>query len=542
MLRPRSLLLSCPFNTRLYGMALSLSTQRLLLLWSIVASTTFAQDTFAIANFTGLFAANSGVLQSLKTTSESGFDFSPSDVFHLRNNASQYHTGDLTFRYRTADGSTWQTADTASTRGNVTVSDGSGCLLSTDLTPTLSGLTDGVQVQRKWMDINGDIGLVFTITNSASQSIELGGLGMPIEMNNIFSTRTAVETMNHCVLVDPYIGLHAGYAQVTRLTGTGPALVITPLNAESKFEAWRFLNEPDDDGPLGYEVQTYEGNYAWEIYTKAWVENEWNKTEPWNAPTSKTLAPGESTTFGLRFTVADQIQHIEDTVHSVGSPLAVGIPGYIVPQGLDAKLFVHAAKRITSIATEPAGALHLTASGDLEGHWVSYDVQAAKSAFGRVRVLISYTDNTTHSVHYWVAHESTQALTELGNFLTTDQWYTNIGDPFGRAPSVISYNRTANNYALNDNRTWIAGLSDEGGAGSFLAAGMKQSVWPVEAEISKLEEMVDQVVWGRLQVDNGRDIYAVRKSLFYYEPELVPGYDYDGESGVVTSTGRGVLC
>lgn len=142
-------------------------------------------------------------------------------------------------------------------------------------------------------------------------------------------------------------------------------------------------------------------------------------------------------------------------------------------------------------------------------------------------MVISYADNTTHAVHYWIAHASPQALSELGEFLTTEQWYTNTSDPCGRAPAVISYNRTANDYQLNDNRTWIAGLSDEGGAGSFLAAGMKQSVWPVADEVAKLEAMVDEVVWGRLQIDSGNETYAVRKSLFYYEPELVPAYDYD---------------
>ena len=111
--------------------------------------------------------------------------------------------------------------------------------------------------------------------------------------------------------------------------------------------------------------------------------------------------------------------------------------------------------------------------------------------------------------------------------------YTNTSDPFGRAPSVITFDRETNSYVLQDNRTWIAGLSDEGGAGSFLAAGMKQSVQPNATEVAKLEDMVHQVVWGRLQVNanstgpNSNLTYAVRKSLFYYQPDLVPGYHYD---------------
>jgi hypothetical protein len=66
-------------------------------------------------------------------------------------------------------------------------------------------------------------------------------------------------------------------------------------------------------------------------------------------------------------------------------------------------------------------------------------------------------------------------------------------------------------------------LSDEGGASSFLAARMKQSVWPNQAEVAKLEQMVDGVVWGNLQATSGNETYSVKRSLFFYQPNLVPG-------------------
>jgi hypothetical protein len=198
-----------------------------------------------------------------------------------------------------------------------------------------------------------------------------------------------------------------------------------------------------------------------------------------------------------------------------------------VPHDLTAQLFISAPKKVASVSVEPAGSLTLTTCGTYGDSWVGYDVRASESTFGRARVIITYADGTTQAVHYWLAHSSPLALSEFGNFLTTDQWYTNTSDPFGRAPSVITYNRATNDYVLQDNRTWIAGLSDEGGAGSFLAAGMKQAFWPEAGEVSKLEEFVDKVVWGRLQLNSGNETYAVRKSLFYYQPDLVPGYVYD---------------
>ena len=132
---------------------------------------------------------------------------------------------------------------------------------------------------RTWEQVDGDLALSFTIQNNAVEALELGSLGMPIEFNNIFTNRTATETTENCVFVDPYIGLNAGYVQVTRLTGTGPSLVVTPFNSDSKFEGWQFLEEPEDV-PLGYRIQTFEGNYAWQTHTLALAETEWKDAQP----------------------------------------------------------------------------------------------------------------------------------------------------------------------------------------------------------------------------------------------------------------------
>ncbi|KAK5117865.1 hypothetical protein LTR85_008639 [Meristemomyces frigidus] len=502
--------------------------QQSILLWFTIRNSvvhTVAQVNFSITNFAGTFAAGSGVLESLRPASNPTFDFSPSDVFSFRDGPVQYHTGDLTFRYRRAGANTWKDADTATLRANVTSSEQES-LLSSALGSTLRNLDPVLNVSRTWSQKDGDITLSFTIQNTGTGGIELGSLGIPIEFNNIFTNRTATETTAKCVLINPYIGLDAGYVQVTRLTGTGPNLVITPLNSDSKLEAWRFLPEPEDV-PLGYQAQTYEGNYAWQINSKAYAEQEWNATVPWNPPSSKTIAAGKSLTVGLRFSIAETVQRIEETVANVGLPVAVGIPGYVLPQDQVGRLFINATQNITCITVEPKGALSVSHSHDYSSSWTGFDVKAANKTFGRSRVDVTYADGRTQALHYWIAHPSTTAISELGSFLSNEQWFTNTSDPFGRAPSVITYDREANDYVLQDNRTWIAGLSDEGGVGSFLAAAMKQSVSPAADEVAKLEDFVHEVVWGRLQISSGNDTFSVRKSLFYYQPNLVPEYSYD---------------
>ena len=59
----------------------------------------------------------------------------------------------------------------------------------------------------------------------------------------------------------------------------------------------------------------------------------------------------------------------------------------------------------------------------------------------------------------------------------------------------MTYDRETNQVVLQDSRAWIAGLGDEGGAGSWLAAIMKQFVEPNKEELDKYHQFFDNVLW-----------------------------------------------
>ena len=73
---------------------------------------------------------------------------------------------------------------------------------------------------------------------------------------------------------------------------------------------------------------------------------------------------------------------------------------------------------------------------------------------------------------------------------------------------------------------WISGLSDEGGAGGWLAAIMKQLVEPDPKELLKLQLFVNHTLWGGLQYAEGAEKYGVKKSMFYYQPDEMPSGTY----------------
>ena len=472
-------------------------------------------STFNAGSLEGKIVKSSQTLASLNPTGDQ-FDFLPSDRLAQLAFNGAHHFGDITLRYRISDEGGWISVDSASARKPITTLNGTtqNVVAAADLGPTLP---DGLpfKVTREWLQNENDLVVRFNITNHGNDRVELGSLGLPVSINNIFTGRSAEETQNKCALADPYIGLDAGYVRVSHLKGTGRALVITPVGA-AKFEAWRFLQEPQ--GEFGYQSQTFEGNYEWQVHSLAYAQNEWSSSTPWNEPTSKILQPGEIYSVGLRFSVAEKIQTIEDAVVKVGTPLAVGIPGYIIPADSSARLYLDHTSPVKSI--DAGGDLSIS---EIPSSASGYKLTPVASAWGRARVTISYEDGKTQTVHYKITKPAPSALADMGHFFTTAAYFNNTSDPFKRAPSIMTYDREANKIVEQDTRAWFAGISDEAGTGAYLATAMKQFAQPNAEELSAVDDFVHETVVGTLQ-QNGT--FSVIASAFYYEPGVV-NYAYD---------------
>jgi len=361
--------------------------------------------------------------------------------------------------------------------------------------------------------------LRFTFKNRSPESIQIGGLGIPMVFNNVLNDRSLEEAHAKCSFYDRYIGEVAGYLQVTRLSGLGQALVVVP-DGKTPFEAYNpILDKPDpwgakpvftDPTPRGI---TFEGFYEWMLHTQAYAENEWKAARPWNLPTGIELAPGESKTYGLKFLLSDSIRDIEKTLADNGRPVAIGVPGYIVPENMDARLFLKYLSKVKSTTVDPPGALTVDANGTAGAGWSAYTIHGRM--WGRSRLTLTYEDGSVQTIQYFVTKPESEVVTDMGRFLTSNAWHDEAKDPFHRSPSVMTYDRELNQIVMQDSRVWIAGLGDEGGGGAWLAAIMKELVQPDKEELEKLQQFVDGVLWGGLQYKDGPHAYGVRKSLFY---------------------------
>lgn len=447
-------------------------------------------------------------------------DYTPGERINIRDKDSLYHLGDLNLRIRKLGG-TWESYSTAWHRQEVEALPTKGNILAAaDLKNTFAPQIP-VQVKRFYEVEGEDLILRFNIKNRASSTLEIGALGVPMVFNNILEGKSLEEAHRTNVFFDPYMGEDAGYLEVKRLDGKGPILLVMP-HKNMPFENYRPLLDDLDPRSI-----VFEGFHEWMSHSKAYADQEWQGVEQWNEPTAITLQPNESRDFSLKFVLAPKIRKISETIYKHKQPIAYGSPGYVLPKDVQAKLFLKYDKPIDSIKVFPNKALSIAHQGQNKNNFEIFRVNGNK--WGPTRVDIVYKDGKKQTIHYKVIKPETEVVDDFGHFLTTEQWYDDPTDLFERTPSVISYDYEKKEKVLQDPRVWVAGLSDEAGAGSWLGAIMKQLLRPNKAEVIKLERFINETLWGGIQYDRGDSIYGVKKSVFYYEPKTMPQGSYHKE-------------
>lgn len=469
-------------------------------------------------NFSLKLVNASQTVAGLYAKGDESFDFTPGERLEIRDKDSLYHLGDINVTIRTEQGP-WNSYSSSYHRKSVTPLDVHGSILAaSDLTNTFPSQLP-VNIKRYYEEDHGDLVLRFVITNTSDKTVELGALGVPMVFNNILEGKSLDEAHADNAFFDPYIGLDAGYLEVKRLSGKGKALLVIP-EQNMPFEAYRPLL--DDPTPRSI---VFEGFHEWMSLSKSYAENQWKGVQQWNTPTSVVLKPGDAKEFALKFTLAKTMRSISDRLIEHGMAVGVGIPGYVLPMDVKGSLFLKTHSAIESITVTPKGALNIKRDKTLESGYTKYTV--IPNQWGRARISIVYQDGKQQSIHYKIIKSEDEVVSNMGDFLTNEQWFDKKDDPFHRAPSVISYDYETKRQQTQDSRAWIAGLSDEGGAGSWLAAMMKQYVQPDKIQVDKMTEFVHQTLWGGIQYDSGKNKYGVKKSMFYYEPDSLPKGTYN---------------
>src|SRR6185437_2891352 len=444
-------------------------------------------------DFAVTLRADTQTLVRLSPLSDPLFSFTPFEREPERRGNGYVHLGDLHLRIRLAS-DPYRDYSSAKARASIIkLRTGPSELAAADITATM-GPGIPLTVERRWLWEGDALVLRFLLRNSTKREVEITVLGMPMVFDNILTGRSLVDAHNRASFVDPYIGLDAGYLQVTRLSGQGPALLVLP-DAHSPLEAYSPIFNPGE-APAGavftdetQRSQTFEGFYDWTVASRGFREHEWRAADDeWNEATSIRLAPGASRSVGVRLVLASSIRGIESALMAHGRPVAVGIPGYVVPMDLDATLFLRSPVPVSGIAVWPAGALSVENAGTVAG-WARFQISGKE--WGRARLSLRYADHSTQTISYFVTKPARQTVSDLAGFATARQFYDDPADPFGRAPALLTFDRDAGKVLTQEARVWLAGMSDEGGAGSWVALAMKELDNPLPDEVAKLERIVN---------------------------------------------------
>ncbi|MBV4357554.1 DUF5695 domain-containing protein [Pinibacter aurantiacus] len=474
---------------------------------------------FKTSSFRLQLVKASQTVSALNPLSIPAFDFTPGDSLKIRSSNGMYHLGDINISLQVEGDTAWKNFSTAKERNKVKALPASGDVLAAaDLTSTLDASIP-LTIKRFWEVHDGNLVLRFELQNKINSVVEIGALGIPMVFNNLLEGKTLEQAHARNVFYDPYTGMDAGYLQVTRLSGAAPSLLVLPYG-KTPFEAYNPLL--DDPTPRGI---VFEGFYEWLVHSKAYAQTTWKNAQQWNEPTSVKIMPGETRSYSLQFVLAGDPKNIETTLKKYHRPVAVGVPGYVLPQNVNGKLFLQYGKNVSFINVEPAGAIDVEPAPSENANWKVYSLHG--HTWGRARVTVNYADGAVQTIHYKVIKPEAEVIGDYGNFLTNQQWFEVPNDTFHRSPSVISYDYEKNQQVVQDSRAWIAGLSDEGGAGGWLGATMKQLILPDNTQIKKLERFVDQTLYGNIQYTMGANKFGVRKSLFFYEPDKMPAGTYD---------------
>ena len=204
------------------------------------------------------------------------FDFVPGQREAERQGDGYNHVGDIDIRLRNPGDGAWRDFASAHVRRPIVVLPATGkTRAAADITASM-GAGFPLRVERRWIDAGGTPLLRFTLVNTSTQAVEIGALGMPMVFDNIIDDRTLEQAHAQASFTDPYIGRDAGYLQVTRLSGKGPALLVLP-DERTPLEAYVPL--PDQRAAPGAVLsersqrsQTSEGFYTWTVASQGYAD------------------------------------------------------------------------------------------------------------------------------------------------------------------------------------------------------------------------------------------------------------------------------
>lgn len=192
---------------------------------------------------------------------------------------------------------------------------------------------EDLRVTGHWHEIPGPIPQIawdVTITNRSRRIVEIGELGFPLGLNNLYEgfprTDEGVrELFQDRVYVHKFIGGAASYVFAQRMTARPPGLLIFPGNETS----WEFFHHVPASLHTPFKWEGIPVVYA---HSRATIEREgWH--EWFGEHTWTVLEPGDERNYSMRFAPADRdaADGVSATLAACGRPTMRLFPAAVAP-------------------------------------------------------------------------------------------------------------------------------------------------------------------------------------------------------------------
>lgn len=204
---------------------------------------------------------------------------------------------------------------------------------------------DEIEAVGKFYERTGAIPQIcwdLTLTNNGRTTIEIGELGFPFALNNLYEGYAGTdsgmsEMFKDRVYVHKYIGGAGSYLFAQRLNAEAPGLLIFPGDDTR----WEFYNHVPASLNTPFR---WEGIPVVYIHSRAAIEREeW--PEWFNEHTTLILEPGESRTYQTRFvpTERDRFDSVNPILAACGQPAIRLLPGAVAPKDVGIAMEVNGA-------------------------------------------------------------------------------------------------------------------------------------------------------------------------------------------------------
>lgn len=368
----------------------------------------------------------------------------------------------------------------------------------------------------RFYEIEGPIPVIawdFRIVNRSRRSVEIGELGFPLALNNVYegfprTDRGTRELFHDRVYVHKFIGAGASYIYAERMTGRPPGLVIYP-GEDTK---WEFYNHVP--ASLGTPFR-WEGIPVVYVLSRAAIEREgW--PEWFNGHSSVVLEPGDSRDYYMRFAPSDRFQQdpLAATLVTLGRPYIGLAPCAVAP--IDVPITVEVdgctpARFATDVDAE------VETESDEEGGSCVVHARAA----GPIKVSFEDTAGRESDASLLFTLPFETLIERRAAWIVKHQTVTDEGPLRG---AIVAANSSDGTPVL-DLETFATPFGLESGLSDALFLAEKNTLFPNKDEIATLNSYVDEFLEAKI-VNPG---------------DLSIGSLLPNPHGVAVATGRGSM-